>query len=151
MPKRLIITKVCFHITAVLLLLGAVFMAFVARPLASMMVDMGQGAGNTPDSYVATMVSVAMGVMSSYALVTLLTLCVLAIGIELVIYNLSRLRYWAWIVGIVICGLLILPVLHGNVISAALGGFGLWGLVDPDSVKAFQKSNEPVNSETYNL
>lgn len=57
--------------------------------------------------------------------------------IEFVSWGLRKRAYWAWISGIVVCGLLITSGLH-NFVGLVLGGLALWGLVDPETVAAFK-------------
>ena len=150
MPKRLIITKVCFHIVAALLVIGAVVIVLVAagpmRQILQAFTDMGRDLANAGpaagDAEFGTIFSSMAG--AAWAMMAVLSVILVgsAVGVELVIRGLGRLQYWAWIVGIVICGLLIVPVLHAHLISAALGGLGLWGLVDPESVRAFNPRDD---------
>lgn len=83
------------------------------------------------------MMPVIMGIMSFLVVV----------GIELATRGLNRQKYWAWIVGIVISGLMIVSGFH-NFIGIVIGGLALWGLVDPDTIAAFkpQQSAEPSSN-----
>lgn len=140
MPKRLIITVVCFHITAAMLLGFAILAFAMFGPLGlfgglvnEMTRQMPQTGPAMPEFF-----RTILGVMTAYIGLVGLALVASAIGVEIVVWGLRKLDYWAWIAGIVICGLLIVSGFSGLILHLALGGLGLWGLVDPDSVKAFK-------------
>lgn len=129
MPRRLIITIVCFHISAVLSALSGITLLVAA----SMFTELFRQAGPRSDyvlSQVATAMGVALPVFAGIAVVA-------AVGIELTINGLNKRKYWAWIVGLVLSGLMIMSGMQ-NIIGFALGGLALWGLVDPDTVAAFR-------------
>ena len=102
-PPRLSLTLVCLHISAVLYVLVGlgygVFLAFYAP-------DMSRAVG--------------IGVGVFCALFSL----ALAFGVELVVRGLKRRQYWAWITGIIVCGLYL------SSCFLPLGALGLWGLLD---------------------
>lgn len=122
MPGRLGITIVCLHISAALyVLLGIGFALFIGFFTSSeyMMSDPSATAGT---QFAAVFVGVVI-----FALFLLL-----AVGVEVVVWGLKKLRYWAWIVGIVVCALYITSAF------VILGGLGLWGLLDSDTQAAFR-------------
>jgi hypothetical protein len=136
MPKRLIITIVCFHITAALSVLAAIGIlaaSLVMRNFASLIA----GASHSADPMAGQMFGAMGATVIIFVIAGVLLSIASAVGIELVIRGLYQLKYWAWIVGIVICGLMIISGFH-NIIGLVLGGLALWGLVDPESVAAFK-------------
>lgn len=147
MPKRLIITVVCFHVTAALLALAglAVLVFFAVMGMLGGAVSdaarqmPGHGIPANPD--IGGMMSSIFALLAAYAGIFGLGFLAVAVGVEVVVWGLKKLEYWAWVVGIVICGMLIVSVFSGALFNPVLGGLGLWGLVDRDSVAAF-KSEE---------
>ncbi|MEN6356082.1 MAG: hypothetical protein ABFD83_03245 [Armatimonadota bacterium] len=111
MPKRLIITVVCFHVSAVIFVLEGL-LAF------------GLAAGN----------------IGIWSVAVYIAACITSF--EIVVMGLRKQRRWAWIIGIVLSGIIIVSGI-GNVVGLVLGGLSLWGLVDSDTVKAFR----PVQAE----
>jgi hypothetical protein len=111
MPERLIITVVCLHISAALYVLSGLMalVLFINLPIPD------------PD-----FPALAFGI-------GLFVLClVLAIGVEITIWGLRKLKYWAWIMALVLCGLYIPSLFF------ILGGLGLWGVLDARTQAAFQ-------------
>lgn len=139
MPKRLIITIVCFHITAALSLLAGVAVAVAGRLFAGLFPEMTEGLKG-PEAAMFGQVFSAVGI--GVILMALFVLCWVA-WIEVVVWGLNKRNYWAWIMGLVICGLMIVSGTQTG-IGLVLGGLSLWGLVDPDSVEAFR----PAPSDT---
>ncbi|NJN59278.1 MAG: hypothetical protein HC879_18150 [Leptolyngbyaceae cyanobacterium SL_5_9] len=124
MLGRLGITIVCFHISAALyVLLGiglAIFFGFIATQPAS------------PEEY-----SIAVQPLGIFlGVFTLIFSFLLAAGVEVVVWGLRKLKYWAWIVGIVICALYITSAF------VILGGLGLWGLLDSDTQAASRAARQ---------
>ena len=139
MPRRLIITVVCFHITAVLFLLFGIAAVgggiIVGVAMGTTVADVGS---NAPDDVnpILQMVRMMGPLFVVYG-----AICILgAVGLEALIRALGKCRYWAWVVGIVVCGLQIASILQGVIPLAVLGGLGLWGLVDSETVVAFRPS-----------
>lgn len=102
MPSKLWLAIVCFRISA-LIYLGLGFLVFALL------------ADEQP----------AVGVFGA------ILCCGFGIGIEVVIWGLRQLRFWAWIAGLCLCGLYV-PSLF-----MPLGALALWGLLDNDSLVAF--------------
>jgi hypothetical protein len=67
--------------------------------------------------------------------VMVIVMLMIGVGIELLIYALGQRRYWAWVMGIVFCGLLI--VVGHNIVTIILGGLAFWGLLDKETLGAF--------------
>ncbi len=139
MPRRLIITKVCFGVTAVLLVAVAVVVTSFLWPQFELLggvssIKFGAPGGDAVQGIFSRATTLLWGrlivcwVLLVGSVITLLT----------VVRGLNRLRYSAWITGIVISGLLIGSVLLGNIPGLILGSLSLWGLVDPESVVAFK-------------
>jgi Ca2+/Na+ antiporter len=105
-------TIVCFHISTVLyVLLGIGFLAiFATVPLDP----------ELPRSFGPI-----------FGVVTFVLCLVFAAGVEVVVWGLKKLKYWAWITGIVTCAFYI------SSIFIVLGGLGLWGLLDAETQAAF--------------
>ena len=132
MPRRLIITIVCFHIAVALMVLFGILIVSVGALFGSFAGPIGHRAAYGPMPHIIrTVAHVALPLVA-------VVLVFVAVGIELVIMGLNRRRYWAWIVGLVISGTMILHGLHAFLVSTALGGLALWGLVDPETVTAFR-------------
>jgi hypothetical protein len=55
----------------------------------------------------------------------------LPVGFEVIIHGLKKLKFWAWVVALLICGIFLFSIL------APLAGLGLWGLLDSESRAAF--------------
>jgi hypothetical protein len=152
MPKRLIITIVCFHITAVLLVLGAIAVVTVGLFMSSLFGAMGQAMGGHPagDMPIGSIFGGFAPASAVFLALMGLAIVACAVVIEFVIRGLNQRAYWAWIVGLVVCGLLIMNGLHSFGIGVALGGLGLWGLVDPDTVAAFKPTAMDSQPPTEN-
>lgn len=133
MPKRLILTIVCFCIAAALL----VYEGTVALTAA-----LGNWAPGEGTPFIGGLLTLRI-MFALYA--ALYWLC--AVGIALVIRGLSRLAYWAWIAGLVICGMMIASFDRTLLVSLVLGGLSLGGLVDPESVRAFRPGWAPDERE----
>lgn len=119
LPGRLRLTVVCLHISAglyVLVALGAVLVPLLLIP------------SLPPEEAAAAGIFVIFGLF--FALI-----CIgLAIGVELVTWHLTKLRYWAWITAIVICAFYLTSLF------LPLGALGLWGLLDAGTQAAFQSA-----------
>lgn len=139
MPRRLIITIICFRISEVLLvLLGVLAIAF-ANLLSSAFGDLSRGNPAKPDDEMFAQVIGSVGAGMLMWVIVFVVLCaVYIVGLEFVIRGLKNGRYWAWIVGLVVSGLFIVGGVQPPFLSLVLGGLALWGLVDPDSVAAFR-------------
>jgi hypothetical protein len=116
MPGKLRMTVICFHISAVLyVVLGILLLViFASFPLSDLQI---------PNRFWLT-----------YGIISCLLCIALAIGVEIVVWGLTKLKYWAWIVGIMICGLYVTSLF------IILGGLGLWGLLDTGTQAAFQEA-----------
>lgn len=122
MPGRLSITVVCLHISAALyVLLGIGFAFFLG------FYSFSQFALADPS---VSSVSQFGGIFLSVLIFVLFLL--LAVGVEVVVWGLRKLKYWAWIVGIVICALYVTSAF------VILGALGLWGLLDSETQAAFR-------------
>jgi hypothetical protein len=117
MPGKLGLTIVCLHISTVLNALlgigGATMFAKIMAEDTSLPPEMEQ---------VVLMIGVVIVSIT----------IVIAIAIEYVTWHLKKLKYWAWIVSLVICALY-LPGLF-----FILGGLGLWGLLDSETQAVFK-------------
>ena len=118
MPKRLQMTIICLHISAglyIAIALGVVLFLYlyIKNPEAI----------PPDDAAILSVAGVLVAVMS----------IAMAAFIEIVIADLRRLRYWAWIAGLIICGIYV-PSLF-----AVLGVLGLLGLLDVETQAAFKK------------
>ncbi len=87
----------------------------------------------------ATSAAVSLGGYGLIVILAVVVAVVYAVAAEIVAWGLNRRRYWAWVAGIVLAGLLVLTGWH-NVIHVVMGGLILWGLLDPDSVAAFRRA-----------
>ena len=114
MPKRLIITKVCFRILQVIFVLVAILLVVAASPVT--------GLEKTPshDAITAWMRSTLSEIVEWTTSITALILVLLALGMEFVVRALGSLRYGAWVVSIVICLSLILGSLKGGLVGIPL-------------------------------
>ena len=130
MPRRLPITVVCFHVGAVL----AVAIAVATFVLGGLLRDVfGPGSGGDP-------LGGTISALHWFWSCTGVAFALLAVGLQVLVWGLRRRMYWAWILGIVVCGLQIASILQGVIPLAVLGGLGLWGLVDSETVVAFKPS-----------
>lgn len=137
MPKRLVITVVCFHIVAVLAVLAGIAIIVAGLTIGGAFYNGMLGTGPEADPMMRQVITVVARYMQIAIPVFGAALIMIAVFVEAIIYSLRRKRYWAWITGIVLCGLLILSGFK-TIIPIILGGLALWGLVDPDSVDAFR-------------
>jgi hypothetical protein len=135
MPKRLIITKVCFHVVAAWCLLGAIAMLVAMGPLREMASEL-TGSNSDPD--LAPVLGVIRATAGPMLVATVAVGLAGVLGLELLIRGLSRRRYWAWVVSLVVSGFLIFGSVHSYGVTLIVGGLSLWGLVDPDTVAAFK-------------
>ncbi|MCE5198415.1 MAG: hypothetical protein ABFD54_01915 [Armatimonadota bacterium] len=136
MPRRLMITVVCFNISVVLSIIwGIVLFRIGLRfpDFASFSVGPGGMAGqkNLWDT-------MGWGV----SIVGLLHIFVLAPVIRYIAANLSNLRYWAWLAGLILSGLMIFNGFQTPYIATVLGGLSLWGLLDKETLAIFVPRNE---------
>jgi hypothetical protein len=124
MPGRLNITIVCLHISAALyVLLGigfGIFFAFVST----------QSISSDPSLTSVQPLGIFLGVF------TLIFSLLLAVGVEVIVWGLRKLKYWAWIAGIVVCALYITSAF------VVLGALGLWGLLDSETQAAFRAAKQ---------
>ncbi|MHB9037602.1 MAG: hypothetical protein ACYC64_13120 [Armatimonadota bacterium] len=129
MPKRLIVTIVCFHITAVMLIICG-----IALLVACLFVD--SFLGNFFFREMKTDPNMMSGMRLMYFLISGISL-LSGLGIECIIRGLNRRRYWAWIIGIIASCLLIVvdPLIF---VTKVLGGLALWGLVVSDTTAVFK-------------
>lgn len=139
MPKRLPVTIICFHIMAIMLVAAFVMTLVLAQPIGRLTNDVRND--GDPETLGAM-----IGVMKVFLIIVPVLLFASALGLELVVRGLKRRRYWAWIVGLVVCGFLILGGLNNYGITLVLGGLALWGLVDPETVAAFRPIQSPLTS-----
>jgi hypothetical protein len=152
MPKRLIITKVCFHVLAALCALLAVAAVIVALhygrsagELSNAVHDpksLGKLFGGMEMGNPVGMFDLGIGILRATIILTLSVMLVFAVGLELLVRGLGRGEYWAWIAGLVVSGLLILG---GATIIP--GGLSLWGLLDRATVAAFKPVPRGVAAE----
>lgn len=142
MPRRLVITIVCFHVTAVLsVIVGTLVGAFGAAfggTFGSLLRDL-QVSETTPRE---CLFPIAFWLFAVFAVAALLTWVA---ALEIAVWGLNRRKYWAWVLGLVLCGLLIVSGTQ-NGVGLLLGGLGLWGLVDPETLAAFRPSS-PENEQ----
>lgn len=108
MPHRILMAIVCLHISAVLYLLLGVAMGLVFY------FDPDFGTARVP---------IALGMF--------LFCLVLVVGIEVVVWGLTKRKFWAWVAGLCIFGL------YAPSLFIILAGFGFWGLLDPGSRREF--------------
>jgi thiol:disulfide interchange protein len=108
MKDRTALTIACLHISAALYCLLGISLFLLSRT-ADRSESLGPGL---------------------VAFLLVLTLA-LAFGVELLVTGLKKRRSWAWIVGLIVCGLYI-PSLF-----LPLGALGLWGLLAAGSRKTF--------------
>lgn len=120
MPRRLIVTLVCFHASAAVVLMVGLGLTFMQLLFADHM--------GWPLDGVVVILS--------------------AVAIEVVALSLKQVKYWAWIAGIMISGFMIVYGFITLYVSLIIGGLSLWGLVDPESVAAFKPKNGSVGSST---
>ena len=115
LPNRLKMTIVCFHIsTALYVLLGLGFLLILVNI--------------PPDPDLPRSFGPIVGVI-------VLILClVFAAGVEVMVWGLKKLKYWAWIMAIVNCAFYISSIFF------ILGGLGLWGLLDSETQAAFNEA-----------
>lgn len=146
MPKRLIITVVCFHIVAVLAVLVGVDFLFLSHMTGGIFSEIASSWKTSADQPVGDVLGNFWTFMRVIIPVAGVFFILLAIAVEAVIYGLNKRSYWAWITGIVLCGLLILSGFK-IIVPILLGGLALWGLVDPDSVAAFRPSQSQLKIE----
>jgi len=71
-----------------------------------------------------------------WAALSLVVCVACAVALEFIVRGLKNCRYWAWVTGLVISGLFIVGGFQFPFVSLILGGLALWGLVDPDTVRA---------------
>lgn len=135
MPKRLIITIVCFHVSAAIAVLAGLALAAFATVFDGLISEAMRASGY----------KIPAGELGFVGVIAVICAIIWAAGVEIVIWGLNRRQYWAWIAGIVVCGLIIVSGTH-NIVGLALGGLGLWGLLDPDSIAAFK----PVSTSSQN-
>jgi hypothetical protein len=146
MPRRLIITIVCFHIVAVLAVFAGVDLLLLDQMAGGIFSDMANSMKSSADQPIGDVLGNFWTFMRVIIPVAGVFFILLAIAVEAVIYGLNKRSYWAWITGIVLCGLLILSGFK-IIVPILLGGLALWGLVDPDSVAAFRPSQSQLKIE----
>jgi ABC-type Fe3+-siderophore transport system permease subunit len=133
-PKRLILTIVGLHNSAGLAVVGTIAVAVLMACCTSRSVGAASAGGEVgidvrPDFG-------SFGLMAAGVVVFAIAFAVAA---ELVVLGLNRRRYWAWVTGLVLAGIQVLSGWH-YVVQVLLGGLVLWGLLDRESVDAFQKA-----------
>lgn len=117
MPSKLKMTIICLHISTVLYVLVTIILGFILC------------------SGVGLETNIIMILMAAISLFMI-------IFIEIVVFNLKKYRFWAWVTGIALCGLYIPSIF------IVLGGLGLWGLLDNETREKFitkEKKNEGIS------
>ncbi|MCE5315042.1 MAG: hypothetical protein ABFD49_10960 [Armatimonadota bacterium] len=130
MPSRLKISVVCFNISSVLSIIVGLFVLVIG--IATVQPGM-----ETPYRPPEIYYNLFGAFRASAILVALLFIFVLAPIIRHVSLALTSLRYWAWLAGLILAGLMILNGWHMPYISTVLGGLALWGLLDKETLAAF--------------
>jgi len=122
MPKRLQMTIVCLRISA------GLYIAIALAVILFLCFYIKNPEGIPPDD--AAILSVTGIIVAAMSIA-------IAIFVEIVIADLRRVRYWAWIAGLIICGIYVPSVF------VVLGVLGLIGLLDAETQAAFRKQSPP--------
>ncbi|GEM_PF-5136446 len=117
LPGRLRLVVVCFRISTVLYILLGLF-AIVGPTFLIPSLPPEEAA--------------VAGIFVIFGLIFGLVSIGIAIGVEVVVWYLKQLRYWAWVTAIVI------SALYLTSIFLPLGILGLLGLLDAETQAAFQ-------------
>ncbi|MCE5324228.1 hypothetical protein LLG46_13070 [bacterium] len=134
MPSRLKITVVCFNISAVLsIVCGIIMFIFGIRSDPTFIIHCSGQPGvqlhHTFPLFGAFHVAAIVG--------GLLLIFVAAPLIRHIALALTGLRYWAWLTGLILSGLMIFNGWHAPYVFTVLGGLSLWGLLDKETLEAF--------------
>ncbi len=118
MQHRIGMAIICLHISAALYLLigGLLFLVLDVRVLE---IDNSRSG----HIFMSILAAVCVGIV---------------LGIEVVAWGLRRRKFWAWVAGLVIFGIYVPSLFF------LLGGFGLWGLLDPGSRREFGVGVRPT-------
>ena len=140
MPSRLKITVVCFNISAVLCVLAGLllFSIGVRNPSIPYFGGVDGIQSSVHHSIRATIFD---GLRIAVHVVGLLLVFVLAPIIRFIASSLSDRKYWAWLTGLILAGLMIFNGLRPPYIPTVLGGLALWGLLDKETLAVFLPRN----------
>ncbi len=139
MKSRIPIAILCLHISAILLMVLAVYVTVYGIQGLKIFSEIQTLEQDT--SFLDEDTSLDIGsmakILSVYATAYTIFLLAFAIVNELVANAIKKRKFWAWVVGLIIFGLYVpSPFLP-------LGAFGLWGLLAPGSRQAFGIAIKP--------
>jgi hypothetical protein len=135
---------VCFNISAVLsIVCGLIVFVIGLRGLADPSYFSGQP-GMEPYRALPIFYSIFGAVRIAATVIGLLLIFVIAPLIRHIALGLAGLRYWAWLTGLILSGLMIFNGWHSPYVFTVLGGLSLWGLLDKETLAVFlpRKAND---------